>query len=96
MVSHGSTKCSGMKTKFLAGVITMFTEEHRPGTPDREKKAMKRQLRNRVFGLAAGTVAFGAISACGGSGGGGLDIADGGIRAPAQVLVRFPGLAVCL
>lgn len=41
---------------------------------------MKRQLRNRVFGLAAGTVAFGAISACGGSGGGGLDIADGGIR----------------
>lgn len=58
----------------------MFTEEHRPGTPDREKKAMKRQLRNRVFGLAAGTVAFGAISACGGSGGGGLDIADGGIR----------------
>ena len=41
---------------------------------------MKRQLRNRVFGLAAGTVAFGAISACGGAGGGGLDVADGGIR----------------
>jgi hypothetical protein len=46
----------------------------------REKKGMKRQLRNRVFGLAAGTVAFGVISACGGAGGGGLDVADGGIR----------------
>ncbi len=41
---------------------------------------MKRQLRNRVFKLAAGTVAFGVISACGGAGGGGLDVADGGIR----------------
>ncbi|WP_449284554.1 DUF5666 domain-containing protein [Marinobacter sp. PE14] len=42
---------------------------------------MKRHIRNRVIGLAAGTVAFGAISACGGGGGGGgLDIADGGIR----------------
>ncbi|MDY6840619.1 MAG: DUF5666 domain-containing protein [Pseudomonadota bacterium] len=51
---------------------------------------MKRQLRNRVFGLAAGTVAFGAISACGGGGvgdavggaigGGGQTIAEGGIR----------------
>ncbi|MDO6823006.1 DUF5666 domain-containing protein [Marinobacter sp. 1_MG-2023] len=41
---------------------------------------MKRQFRNRVFGLAAGTVAFGVISACGGAGGGGLDVADGGIR----------------
>jgi len=41
---------------------------------------MKRQFRNRVLGLAAGTVAFGVISACGGAGGGGLDIADGGIR----------------
>ncbi len=40
---------------------------------------MKRQLRNRIFGLAAGTVAFGVISACGG-GGGGLSVADGGIR----------------
>lgn len=58
----------------------MFIEDHRPGTPDREKKAMKRHIRNRVIGLAASTVAFGAISACGGSGGGGLDVADGGIR----------------
>ncbi|MCM0613076.1 hypothetical protein KFJ24_11395 [Marinobacter sediminum] len=41
---------------------------------------MKRQFRNRVFGLATGTVAFGVISACGGAGGGGLDVADGGIR----------------
>ncbi len=42
---------------------------------------MKRHIRNRVIGLAAGTVAFGAISACGGGGsGGGLDVADGGIR----------------
>ena len=40
---------------------------------------MKRQLRNRVFGLAAGTVAFGVISACGG-GGSDLGVADGGIR----------------
>jgi len=40
---------------------------------------MKRQLRNRIFGLAAGTVAFGVISACGG-GGGDLGVADGGIR----------------
>ncbi len=40
---------------------------------------MKRHLRNQVFGLAAGTVAFGAISACGG-GGSDLGIADGGIR----------------
>ena len=36
---------------------------------------MKRQVRNRVFKLAAGTVAFGVISACGGAGGGGLDVA---------------------
>lgn len=42
---------------------------------------MKRHIRNRVIVLAAGTVAFGAISACGGGGGGGgLDVADGGIR----------------
>ena len=42
---------------------------------------MKRHIRNRVIGLAAGTVAFGVISACGGGGsGGGLDVADGGIR----------------
>lgn len=41
---------------------------------------MTRQLRNRVFGLAAGSVAFGVIAACGGAGGGGLDVADGGIR----------------
>lgn len=42
---------------------------------------MKRHIRNRVIGLAAGTVAFGVISACGGAGGdGGLDVADGGIR----------------
>jgi len=41
---------------------------------------MKWPLRNRIFGLAAGTVAFGVISACGGSGDGGLDVADGGIR----------------
>ena len=40
---------------------------------------MKRHLCNRVIGLAAGTVVFGAISACGGAGGG-LDVADGGIR----------------
>lgn len=40
---------------------------------------MKRHLRNRVFGLAAGTVAFGVISACGG-GGSDLGVADGGIR----------------
>jgi hypothetical protein len=58
----------------------MFIEERRPGMPDRERKDMKRQLRNRVFGLAAGTVAFGIISACGGAGGGGLGVADGGIR----------------
>jgi hypothetical protein len=62
--------------------------------PAKENKGMKRQLRNRVFGLAAGTVAFGAISACGGGGvgdavggaiggaigGGGQTIAEGGIR----------------
>lgn len=41
---------------------------------------MKRQLRNRVLALAAGSVAFGIISACGGAGGGGLGVADGGIR----------------
>lgn len=42
---------------------------------------MKRHFCNRVIGLAAGTVVFGAISACGGGGsGGGLDFADGGIR----------------
>lgn len=41
---------------------------------------MKRQIRLRFFGLAAGTVVFGAISACGGAGGGGVGIADGGIR----------------
>lgn len=58
----------------------MFIEEHRPEMPDRERKDMKRQLRNRVFGLAAGTVVFGIISACGGAGGGGLDVVDGGIR----------------
>ena len=40
---------------------------------------MKRHFCNRVIGLAAGTVVFGAISACGGAGGG-LDVADGGIR----------------
>jgi|25_taG_2_1085351.scaffolds.fasta_scaffold00745_2 hypothetical protein len=41
---------------------------------------MKRQPRNRIFALTAGSVAFGIISACGGAGGGGLDVADGGIR----------------
>ncbi|SNC65517.1 hypothetical protein SAMN04487881_1300 [Marinobacter sp. es.048] len=41
---------------------------------------MKRHFCNRVIGLAAGTVVFGAISACGGAGGGGVDVADGGIR----------------
>jgi hypothetical protein len=46
-----------------------------------ENSNMKRHIRNRVIGLAAGTVAFGVISACGGGGsGGGLDVADGGIR----------------
>ncbi|GBO83606.1 hypothetical protein MS5N3_10570 [Marinobacter salsuginis] len=45
-----------------------------------ERSIMKRHIRNRVIGLAAGTVAFGVISACGGAGGGGLDVADGGIR----------------
>ncbi|QSP94874.1 hypothetical protein LPB19_00135 [Marinobacter salinisoli] len=40
---------------------------------------MKRHLRNRIVGLAAGTVTFGVISACGG-GGSDLGIADGGIR----------------
>ena len=41
---------------------------------------MKRQIRSRLFGLVAGTVTFGVISACGGAGGGSVDIADGGIR----------------
>ena len=46
-----------------------------------ERSTMKRHTRNRVFRLAAGAVALGAISACGGGGsGGGLDVADGGIR----------------
>lgn len=45
-----------------------------------ETSNMKRHIRNHVIGLAAGTVAFGVISACGGAGGGGLDVADGGIR----------------
>ena len=41
---------------------------------------MTRQLRNRVFELLAGSMAFGVLAACGGAGGGGLDVADGGIR----------------
>jgi hypothetical protein len=59
----------------------MLFNKDRPGTPVMERNKMKRHIRNRVIGLAAGTVAFGAISACGGAGGdGGLDVADGGIR----------------
>src|SRR6056297_1480335 len=75
------TRFLNPRTKFPAGASTMLFNKDRPGMPERERNGMKRHIRNRVIGLAAGTVAFGAISACGGGGsGGGLDVADGGIR----------------
>src|SRR6056297_1829152 len=75
------TRYLNPRTKFPAGASTMLFNKDRPGMPERERNGMKRHIRNRVIGLAAGTVAFGAISACGGGGSdGGLDVADGGIR----------------